>query len=315
MAKLHHFYYGSLQNGEHKSMTEETLDVIRKYVAIALKVEILLAAVDSALAVETAALGRIAKNPYTEQLLAADTLRDETLKGLVAVIRGNEHNPNPVVAAAAHELLSIPQLNSNIVYKSYEEEESLLDLLLRHLEGDFAPQVTVLGLGAWVTQLSAQNVEVRRLHELSYASSAAKAGISVKEARKATDRALEALYTRLNALIETDTETDYAAFITEYNVLVKYYETLVKERKTKNRHKQKNLEDSDISSISDQPYSGDLLSPHVEVLYHGVPLTVDVDFTVEYTNNIDPGTARVTIRGKGQYTGKQVTTFNIIRPL
>jgi hypothetical protein len=210
-------------------------------------------------------------------------------------------------------LLAIPQLNPVVAARGYEEEEALLNILLNHLTGDYATQVATAGVTAWVTQLAAQNAEVQRLHDLAYAATAAAAGVSVKDARKANDTKLDALVNRLNALIEIDTAGSFDAFITEYNVMAKYYETLIRERQTRNRHKQRNLADADISSIADQPYSGDRLSPRVQVFYRGEALVEDRDFTVEYANNINPGTASVTIRGKGSYTGKKITTFNIVR--
>ena len=42
-------------------------------------------------------------------------------------------------------------------------------------------------------------------------------------------------------------------------------------------------------------------------------LEYDVDFTIEYTDNINVGTATATITGKGNYTGTLTTTFEIVR--
>jgi hypothetical protein len=293
-------------------MTEETVNMVVKFNPVAMQVQPQLSDVQQALAVEDIALGRIAKNPYTDPLYEADSERDDNLRGLSNVLKGNLHHPDPAVRIASEELLAIPQLDPAIAHRGYEEEEALLNILLNHLTGEYATQVTTAGVDVWVTHLAAQNAEVQRLHALAYAATAAAAGISVKDARRGTDKALDALTNRLNALIELDGVGAFDAFITEYNVMVKYYETLIRERQTRNRHKQQNLADADISSIADQPYSGDRLSPRVQVFYRGNALVEDRDFTVEYANNINPGTASVTIRGKGPYTGKKITTFNII---
>ena len=68
-----------------------------------------------------------------------------------------------------------------------------------------------------------------------------------------------------------------------------------------------------ISPIPDQTYTGGLITPPVTVTtYEGIPLTQNVDYTVEYTNNINPGIAMVTITGIGQYGGSTQVTFNIL---
>ncbi|MBQ7184442.1 MAG: hypothetical protein IJR97_10715, partial [Clostridia bacterium] len=43
-----------------------------------------------------------------------------------------------------------------------------------------------------------------------------------------------------------------------------------------------------------------------------VTLEKDKDYTVKYENNKQPGTATVTITGKGNYTGTIVKTFMIV---
>ena len=45
--------------------------------------------------------------------------------------------------------------------------------------------------------------------------------------------------------------------------------------------------------------------------YNGITLTNGTDYTVSYSNHINPGTATVTITGKGYYTGSRVINFTI----
>jgi hypothetical protein len=263
--KLHRLYAPYLHNGEHLGMTEETVRMVLKFKSVAAQVEPQIEAVEQALAAENTAQGRIAKNPCTAPLRAADAERDKTLRSLSNVLKGYRHHPDPAVRIASEKLLEIPQLKPAVAARGYEEEEALLNILLDHLTGDYETYVAAAGVTAWVTQLAAQNAEVARLHALAYAAAAAAAGISVKEARKATDTALTALANRLDALIEMDVAGAFDAFIAEYSVMIKYYKTLIRERRTRNRHRQHNLADADVPSIADQPYSGDRLSPRVQV--------------------------------------------------
>ena len=58
-------------------------------------------------------------------------------------------------------------------------------------------------------------------------------------------------------------------------------------------------------------YTGEAMTPAVTVDYGATRLTEETDYTVAYTNNIDPGQATVTITGTGDYTGSVSSCFII----
>ena len=58
-------------------------------------------------------------------------------------------------------------------------------------------------------------------------------------------------------------------------------------------------------------YTGDKYTPEIVVRYDKISLKEDKDYTVEYQNNINAGTASVVISGIGDYTGTVVKTFQI----
>ena len=65
-------------------------------------------------------------------------------------------------------------------------------------------------------------------------------------------------------------------------------------------------------TVADQTYTGEALTPDVTVtLPDGTVLTPGTDYTVEYSNNTDPGTATVTVTGSGNYAGTLNETFEI----
>ena len=66
-----------------------------------------------------------------------------------------------------------------------------------------------------------------------------------------------------------------------------------------------------IEPIPDQTYTGSEITPPVEVKFNGATLTLGTDYTVEYTDNINVGTATVTITGKGNFEGTKSVTFTI----
>ncbi|RRF92970.1 MAG: hypothetical protein DUD31_06975 [Coriobacteriaceae bacterium] len=66
-----------------------------------------------------------------------------------------------------------------------------------------------------------------------------------------------------------------------------------------------------IETIPAQIYTGSALTPSVTVKLGGRTLAVGTDYTVSYSNNVEPGTATVTLTGIGNYTGSVSTTFTI----
>ena len=65
-----------------------------------------------------------------------------------------------------------------------------------------------------------------------------------------------------------------------------------------------------VESIGEQEFTGCTITPTVTVKDGTVVLT-DADYSVAYANNIDAGTANVTITGKGNYTGSTSVKFTI----
>ena len=64
-------------------------------------------------------------------------------------------------------------------------------------------------------------------------------------------------------------------------------------------------------SQTNYTYDGKAKTPSVTVELDGKTLVLDTDYTVSYSNNIEVGTAQVTITGKGNYTGSKTASFTI----
>lgn len=78
---------------------------------------------------------------------------------------------------------------------------------------------------------------------------------------------------------------------------------------------QKSIADAtvSVSNIAAQCYTGEALTPEITVYDSetGKNLTAITDYSVEYTDNTDIGTATVTVTGAGNYTGETETQFTI----
>ena len=66
-----------------------------------------------------------------------------------------------------------------------------------------------------------------------------------------------------------------------------------------------------IEDIASVTYTGSAKKPNVTVKDGEKVLTLNTDYTVSYTNNVNAGTATVTITGKGNYTGSVSKNFTI----
>lgn len=74
----------------------------------------------------------------------------------------------------------------------------------------------------------------------------------------------------------------------------------------------KSLEDSMVSDIPDMPYTGEQITPVVEVTDGNPSIITDDDYSVSYGENLTvAGGGSVAIEGKGNYTGSISKMFNI----
>ncbi|MDR2472417.1 MAG: hypothetical protein LBD53_02475 [Tannerella sp.] len=101
---------------------------------------------------------------------------------------------------------------------------------------------------------------------------------------------------------------------------MKHYNTLVNEHYGRIRARI-DISPAIIAPVATQPCTGKPIFVIPEVSLRNVAtdgsekvieLIFSSDFTVGYKNNINPGTATLTIQGIGKYKGEIVTTFNII---
>lgn len=63
-------------------------------------------------------------------------------------------------------------------------------------------------------------------------------------------------------------------------------------------------------SVADQTYTGAALTPNVTVVLNGAVLPASA-YTVAYSDNVNVGTATITITGQGDYVGSATVTFTI----
>ena len=67
-----------------------------------------------------------------------------------------------------------------------------------------------------------------------------------------------------------------------------------------------------VNSANTTLYTGTAITPDVELFDGTKRLVKGVDYDLAYENNVNVGTATITVTFKGNYTGTRVVTFNIV---
>ena len=72
------------------------------------------------------------------------------------------------------------------------------------------------------------------------------------------------------------------------------------------------IDDAVVSNVANRPYTGSLLTPRPTVTVGSTTLREGTDYFLSYANNTSVGTATITIKGAGNYTGTATKTFAIV---
>ena len=72
------------------------------------------------------------------------------------------------------------------------------------------------------------------------------------------------------------------------------------------------LSDFEVAEIANQVYNRKAQTPTLKISKDGLTLVYNVDYTVEYLDNIDAGIATVIVTGKGNYYGTTDAQFEIV---
>jgi hypothetical protein len=94
-------------------------------------------------------------------------------------------------------------------------------------------------------------------------------------------------------------------FVREMNRVIKYFNDHIPHQK------KIDLDATTIDDVPDQIYAGEPLFTLPVVYYEGKKLLFTVDYEVSYHDNDRPGTAKITVHGKCEYTGIKEVSFKI----
>lgn len=74
----------------------------------------------------------------------------------------------------------------------------------------------------------------------------------------------------------------------------------------------KRMKDTEIAAIPNQTFTGEQIRPEVTVTDGEKTLVKGTDYKLTYADNMAKGTAVITVKGKGYYTGKTTVSFQIV---
>ena len=81
----------------------------------------------------------------------------------------------------------------------------------------------------------------------------------------------------------------------------------------KPKPEERDVSKASVDAIPDQAWTGSAVEPRPTVRLGGRTLTEGADYELSFRDNTDPGTATVTVAGRGSYTGTRDVTFRIVR--
>jgi hypothetical protein len=262
------------------------------------------------------------KSIFTAKKAETDRARDRAIKGIAAIIRNDLKHFDPAMRDHAMHINILFQAYGNMPAADYDAETANIDSLLERLgSADYQTAIQAMRLGEWINELHKQNELFKTYVDDASKEQLTKPGIEPKKARRQTDEALQVITNRIIALVMLNGTLGYEGFITEFNMLVNHYNTLLNEHYGR-LHARINITQADIGMIPLQLFTGKpvFVIPELTVttVKEGKEITLtpifSKDFTVTYQNNVNPGTATLIIKGIDKYIGEIVTTFNILPP-
>jgi hypothetical protein len=248
----------------------------------------------------------VTSSPYTKLIADADRRRDKAVAGITLTVNAALRHVNPDIVEAARRIeLLLKAFRSTIENKPYEEESSAVQILISDLMSTYADEVKTLNLQEWIDELSAAQMTFDSLFEQRNDEWAARPQENLRAVRKKVNEYYREMITLIEAYGKLNGYDVTGEFILKLNREVKYFNDHI-------HHKgKKDIDAADIDDIPDQVYAGEPLFPMPVVYYEGEKLLFTIDYEVSYHDNDRPGTAKITVHGKGEYTGIKEVSFKI----
>ena len=223
-----------LQNMEHFQFAGHVLAMCKT--ANVEKLNPLLAPLEAAIAKEDEALNLPQKMEGTRELSELDSARDKAYRVLTLLLDACLLDTNKNIAGPAQMLRDILDRYPDTAAQNYAKETAMIQNLLTDLNTPEAKvSVGRTNLQGAVTRLTAANAAFDKCFQARFKKTIPTGTFDIKQLRADTDRALNAVLRRIDALDELEPSTQITALITQYNNLVDNRRTLLAGRAATNK--------------------------------------------------------------------------------
>ena len=313
MRKIKSLLFRALPNAAHFSYCVE---VSR---ALSMSGEAVLAALgelparfDAWLDKEWALMYWVRKSVITGQIAAAVGRMERALVWLNMQVRAQEYSLTPAVAESARRLHLMLKNYGKVYDKPYDEKEGDVKVIVDLLLNTYPADVALLGLAAGVAELQEAFAEFQSLVELRYAQVAKKPAETFKMVRRGLEAEYHKIVEKVNAGAALNADPGFAALVDKLNPEIEH-------RNVEFHRTRKSIGAGSycmVEAIDAQPHTGEAVTPIPKAYYReedkeAVGLVFAKDFSVTYRNNVNAGTASLTLHGKGAYKGRKTVTFYI----
>jgi hypothetical protein len=219
-----------LSNALHLQFVVAVLNLIKKFGQILSKItaqtEVLQTCVDK----EDLCFKVIRKSDISAVKEESDHARDIVILGIKDAVKSLLRHFNANIREAAQRIKIVIDTYDNpkpLTKLPYDAETAVINNLLQEFDGKYASDIQTAGLSDWVEELRTRNKAFDDLTKAYNEQQAEKPPFRPVDVRKDTDKAYQNIVTVINALIILEGETNYTAFVTEINTLIKHYNDLV----------------------------------------------------------------------------------------
>jgi hypothetical protein len=226
------------------------------------------------------------------------------------------YGTDSALVAAANRILEMLKHYGNVAIKEYYAEVGDIKSILANLNGPYAADVTLLGIGALKDNLQAAYdnfvalLAERKAIEDARPKDPDGNADTFEKLRKVIEPLFRTIASVINGGLAMGISLEFPAFVRLVNPEIAHINFA-------NRKVRYDIALSEPARIADQPWTGVEVTPVPEVLFvkeEGTEwLRLGRHFDVSYKNNIDVGNAYCFIHGKGDYRGVKEVSFIIRR--
>jgi hypothetical protein len=173
----------------------------------------------------------IRKSLETALMDDADQKRDRTFRGFADAVKSACNHFEPVKQQAANELVIVFKHFGNLVEKAPNEETASICNFLEEMNGAYAPQIELLGLGEWIVELDNRNQAYEELVNKRNTKVTSRTTLRMADVRKQVQGVYRQIIERVESLAVVNGDEPYAPFITELNGYIKRYSDVMAQRK------------------------------------------------------------------------------------